>query len=668
MEAAISKISIRKSILYFASVLALLLLVPELGWSQLVIDGGSTFTISPGDSITYDTEFIGDTGTGTLNQTGGSNTITTGLYLGRLSSGSSGTYTLSGSGSLSALNEYVGIEGNGTFNQTGGTHTVGNLLSVGVFVGGPSTSGIYNLSGGSLSTDFLEMSYRGFFNQDGGTFTMNQLPTNGRFFNYNLSGSGILNVVGEARVESFTQSGGTHTDGALSIWGYYNLSGGTHSGGTLNFNFTTSVYNKTGGILDFLTINQTVGNGIFNELTLGLNTGDLRAYNLSGGSLSATNEVIGHSGSGTFTQSGGTQTVGTLILGENGGSSGTFTQGGGSSIVGNLYLGRNSGSSGIYSQSGGSQTVGTLILGENGGSSGAYNLSSNGSLSAQNEFIGLTGSAAFTQTGGTHSVASNLFVGFTENSSGTYNLEGGTLSAGSIWVNPGGTFNVSGGTQTATGNVTNTGMVKTTNTDVTWNGTFTNNGVYVSDPSTQTFSDLSVGTGGYLVAGAGDVFRVSGNFDNQSTQNTDWDTAAATLQFTGTGPTAHNLSIPGTDYGPTTAGYTDNFSWDTLILDPDQTLTLVDGSDSDGGALYLEIITGLLISGGTSISNIDGAAEELNIYYNPFLAGNDYLGGLTYAFDTGSGQLIPTPLPASALLLGSGLLGLGLLGRRRKRG
>jgi hypothetical protein len=65
------------------------------------------------------------------------------------------------------------------------------------------------------------------------------------------------------------------------------------------------------------------------------------------------------------------------------------------------------------------------------------------------------------------------------------------------------------------------------------------------------------------------------------------------------------------------------------------------------------------------VDNIIG--NGFNIYYNPNLVENVYLGGLTYDLSgTGGGHLIPTPLPASALLFVSGLAGLGLLGRRRK--
>jgi len=385
------------------------------------------------------------------------------------------------------------------------------------------------------------------------------------------------------------------------------------------------------------TLSQSGYANLCSELYLGYEPSSRGIYNLSGGALLAKNEYIGLNGTGTFTQSGGsngmTNAPGILAL---------------------LFGDTN------------------LYLGYNPSSSGTYELQA-GSLTAKHEYIGYLGTGTFTQSGGINTLT-HLFVGVGALSSGTYNLEGGTLSAGNIAVNPGGALNITGVTTklttTVTGNVINTGPVKTTNTDVTWNGTFTNNGAYMSDPSTQTFSDLVVGSSGYLVAASQDLFIVTDDFINQSTQNTLWDTGAAILQFaTGSDidPTLHALYIPGTDLGATTAGYTNNFAWGTLTLDTGQTVTLFDGSDSDGGALYVEIITGLLISGGTAISNITGATKVVNIYYNPFLPENDYLNGLTYAFASGNGQLIPTPLPASLLLLGSGLLGLGFLGWRRRR-
>ena len=60
------------------------------------------------------------------------------------------------------------------------------------------------------------------------------------------------------------------------------------------------------------------GNLYLGYLNLGSGT-----YNLSGsGSLTALNEYVGYSGSGSFTHSGGTNSVssGNLYLGNNGGS------------------------------------------------------------------------------------------------------------------------------------------------------------------------------------------------------------------------------------------------------------------------------------------------------------------------------------------------------------
>ena len=78
-------------------------------------------------------ESIGEKGTGSFVQTGGTNTISGGgnLTLGGAAT-ASGLYSLSGTGSLTVSgNEEVGNGGTGIFNQSGGTNTANNDLFVG---------------------------------------------------------------------------------------------------------------------------------------------------------------------------------------------------------------------------------------------------------------------------------------------------------------------------------------------------------------------------------------------------------------------------------------------------------------------------------------------------------------------------------------------------------
>ena len=94
-------------------------------------------------NLTADNEYIGWSGAGTFIQTGGTNTVNGGLYLG-YNYGSNGTYMLWNTGALQADNEYVGSHGAGAFTQSGGTNTVANTLSLGLYSDGKGT---YKLSG-----------------------------------------------------------------------------------------------------------------------------------------------------------------------------------------------------------------------------------------------------------------------------------------------------------------------------------------------------------------------------------------------------------------------------------------------------------------------------------------------------------------------------------------
>ncbi|MEJ2071493.1 MAG: hypothetical protein P8X58_14030, partial [Syntrophobacterales bacterium] len=239
---------------------------------------------------------------------------------------------------------------------------------------------------------------------------------------------------------------------------------------------------------------------------------------------------------------------------------------------------------------------------------------------------------------------------------------------------------------TVTGDVINDGTVKTTNATVTWNGNFTigtdiGYGAYISDHAKQTFTgDLTVGADGYLVGASQDLFIITGDFINHSTNADNWNTGLSVAIFTkgnSTPLSGHYFYIPGEDNDSPgdvlVTAVTHNFAWGTLNI-LGQTVHLFDGNTGNNGtAQYVGGLVGAKVNWFTKmVYNIFNDDDDpINIYYDPDLLVNFYLHGLTYDLaGTGGGQLIPfhTPLPPSALLLGSGLLGLGLLGWRRKRG
>jgi len=131
----------------------------------LIVDGGDQYTLSTGESVTFDVEFIGySVMTPTVNvfrHNGGSNT-TDSLVLG-LSSGTIGSYEL-WSGTLLTTNDaHIGNGGEGSFHQWGGTSTI-HTLTLG--------DGVYNLRGGTVNVGHTVNNSAGHGRLfiDGGTF------------------------------------------------------------------------------------------------------------------------------------------------------------------------------------------------------------------------------------------------------------------------------------------------------------------------------------------------------------------------------------------------------------------------------------------------------------------------------------------------------------------
>jgi hypothetical protein len=360
--------------------------------ARLTLDAASTLTFQTGPaSLTVsDIERVGVIGSASITQSNGAHLIsgTNGLVLGDTASGA-GTYTITAGTFTSAANLFVGNSGRGVFNQSGGTVNLPFNDAISSFWVGNNagSSGTVNLSGGTmnaLNDVVLGQAGSGVFNQTGGSATLSALviaESPGASGTFNLSGAATLVInsntyigYGSATTAVFNQSGGTNTFTNLEFIGYdgvgtYNQSNGTHAG----------LYLHLGHFAD--------GTG---------------SYNLSGGSLILSGDLrVGFSGNGTFTQSGGTTTINGnnvftpygLHLGDGG--SGTYSLLGGVLTVSNGEVIGNSGA-GVFSQSGGTHTIqGTLAIALGAGSTGTVNLSG-GSLSA----AATVNNGSFNQTGG----------------------------------------------------------------------------------------------------------------------------------------------------------------------------------------------------------------------------------------------------------------------------
>jgi hypothetical protein len=566
-----------------------------------------------------------------------------------------------GSASVAGLGIVVNAGGTATFSaaqnldslsNSGGTITGSAVTLSGPFTQSSGTTTLtgelkgrnFTLSGGTLSTGRTTVDNVG----ANGTFTQNgtseHLITNGDLVlapsnnaysaTYTLN-NGTLSTrvsrIGAAGMGSFYQNGGTHTASLNSFVGDQSTAQGT--------------------------------------------------YQLIGGTFNGGYETIGYGGQATFTQSGGEHRATGSMIGFSGRT--TFNLSGGSFIVsGSGYVGWY-GYDTTVNHSGGSASFGTLYMAQNDAYP-SYNLSGTGSLSVSgDEYLGAIGygwgEAYFTQSGGSHSVGGTLYIGgygygygygYGNGGPGNYTLNAGTLVTGATYVGmagwasythnggvhtssmievdygqltyAGGEIHASlvnngygyvsiegGGTRTLYGRGDNYGYMKTWDTDFACTNGFYNYGTYESDPASNYFQDLTILASGALIGGVGDRFFISGNLISFSTKNQLWQTRAAELHLEGNGE--HLLSVNGLDLGDGGQGYVHNFAWGALYLGSGQGLTLINGSGSEAGALYVNEL--YLADGIAQLQSIN--SNGVKIYYNPDAAANAYLGGQSYALPGG---------------------------------
>jgi hypothetical protein len=202
---------------------------------------GGIYKLSGTGSLKVSSDaIIGDNGIGVFEQTGGVHEIQKNLYLafkgaqvGPVFLGSQGTYKLS-SGNLTVLgNEYIGYSGIGKFTQDGGNNVVFGKLELGCTVplvdGPPPSHGTYELNAGllmALGGQYIGSAGKGTFTQKGGINDATSLLEIGYLGTYNLEGGTLFaNKVDVKSGGTFNKTGSDFSIGDLANAGTINLAG-----------------------------------------------------------------------------------------------------------------------------------------------------------------------------------------------------------------------------------------------------------------------------------------------------------------------------------------------------------------------------------------------------------------------------------------------------------
>jgi T5SS/PEP-CTERM-associated repeat protein len=252
---------------------------------------------------------IGDVGAGTHTQSGGDVNVADEIIIG-LADVSTGVVNVSG-GNFRANGRsiLVGFDGNGTLNVSGtGNVRANHDMLIGFLEGGV---GNVNVSGGTVEAGFF---FTNSFTGPAGS-TANVTQTGGTF------NARIAFVLG--------QSNGTSTM--------------NHSGGAINAltNNGDMVVSDGGGNTSTYNISGTATVDLLHNFIVGAFNGSNGTVNQSGGTITAgDNLLIGRDGVGAWNLSGGTASATNVFLGDFDASFGTMKVTGGTlDLSGNLNVG-----------------------------------------------------------------------------------------------------------------------------------------------------------------------------------------------------------------------------------------------------------------------------------------------------------------------------------------
>ena len=624
------------------------------------VSGGSgTINIGGTAVLNSGTQYVGYSGTGVVNQTGG----TFGAFNGStyyssvlgFNAGATGTYNLLG-GTYAAYNIFVGYSGTGTFNQVAGStvSSIGGLIlgqvagsagtatitggtttfnsTVGMQVGA-SGAGVYNQTAGTVNFSSgsaligVNAGSSGLALISGGTY-----QCSGAYVGY--SGSGTLQLSGGAIVNAATQF--TSAVGYLAgSTGTFNLSAGTFNALTTYIGYSgTGVLNQVGGTFNTGTSSLYLARGVLASTGL---------YNMTGGVATVANIYNGYNGSGNIIVNGGTLTVsntlyeaysnaasiGTVAVGGtgtinvsgsvyvnfNGAGSYLNVSGGVMNVTGTLY-GQDNAGVGTVNLTGGTVNAGRLAVGTfSTTATGIANISGGAVVNVSNGvFIGSTDIGVLTQTGGILTVGTlPVTLGNASTGVGTYNLAGGTLATIGVAKGAGtGTLLFSGGTLQANASST-TFVTGLTAANVLAGGAVINsNGFNVSVGQPLVTGTGVVADGGLTKLGAGTLSLTGANTYSGPTN-----VSAGTLRVntaTGTTSGAYTVAAGATLGGSGNTGSgavtinsgafiatgADNVTIGTLTTGPETW----NGNASTGGLIVKSTgaTTGLLVMSGLTIS------------------------------------------------------------------